>query len=194
MVHSTLICGRTLLNIRQAAPTDHRPAVRWRRWDALLSRSSDQSGGVMVAFPGAAGVDDTGIQWQATNCLYAGWQNLVDGAEDHRGDGSQRLVGALAARWRRRARLPPPGRSSTKTLQRFRLRPIARPTRQSPSRPPVRPISRWAAISPLCRRRGTTRRRWLSTVSFGRRWNRSPTPAAPRSAVRERQALSRRPA
>jgi eukaryotic-like serine/threonine-protein kinase len=79
VISSTLICGRTLMDVRQAAPTDHRPSVRWLGWDSLLSRSSDQPGGVMIAAPGGDGVDDTGIQWQATNCLYAGWQNLLTG-------------------------------------------------------------------------------------------------------------------
>jgi hypothetical protein len=81
VVRSTLICGRTLLKVRQAAPSDHRPAVHWLGWDSLLSRSSDQPGGVMVAAPSGDGVDDTGIQWQATNCLYAGWQNLLIGSK-----------------------------------------------------------------------------------------------------------------
>ena len=81
VVRSTLVCGNTLLNVRQEAPSDHRPALRWRGWDSLLSRSSIQSGGVMVAAPGGDGVDDTGIQWQATNCLYAGWQNLLTGSK-----------------------------------------------------------------------------------------------------------------
>jgi eukaryotic-like serine/threonine-protein kinase len=79
VVGSTLICGRTLLNVRQKAPTDHQPAVRWRSWDSLLTRSSVQPGGVLVAAPGAEGANDTGIHWQATNCLYAGWQNLLTG-------------------------------------------------------------------------------------------------------------------
>jgi hypothetical protein len=81
VVRSTLICGRTLLNVRQEASSDHRPALHWRGWDSLLSRSSVQSGGVMVAAPGGDGVDDAGIQWQATNCLYAGWQNLLTGSK-----------------------------------------------------------------------------------------------------------------
>jgi serine/threonine-protein kinase len=76
---STLICGRTLMDVRQAAPSDHRPAVHWLGWDSLLSRSADQPGGVMMAAPGGDGVNDTGIQWQATNCLYAGWQDLLTG-------------------------------------------------------------------------------------------------------------------
>ncbi len=78
-IRSTLICGGSLLNIRQAAPSDHRPAVQWRGWDTLLSRSAVAPGGVLVAAPAADGVDDAGIRWQATNCLYAGWRNLLTG-------------------------------------------------------------------------------------------------------------------
>ena len=79
VVRSTLVCGRTMLNVRPEAPADHHPAVHWRSWDSLLTRSGVQPGGVLLAAPGGDGVNDAAIHWQATNCLYAGWQHLLTG-------------------------------------------------------------------------------------------------------------------
>ena len=80
-VRSTLVCGRTLLNIRRASDADHKPSVAWMGWDCLLSRSSDQADGDMVRAPSGDGVNTSGIQWRAYNCLYAGWKNLLAGPE-----------------------------------------------------------------------------------------------------------------
>jgi eukaryotic-like serine/threonine-protein kinase len=91
-VRSTLICGRTLLAVRQAANTDRKPAVHWLSWDSLLSRSSDQAGGDMVAAAAGDGVNTTGMKWRAVNCLYAGWRNLLTGPET--------VAGTDTARWR----------------------------------------------------------------------------------------------
>ncbi len=92
MVRSTLVCGRTLLNVQRAAETDRRPALQWLGWDSLLSRSSDQPGGDMVNVAAGDGVNTTGVKWRASNCLYAGWQNLLTGPET--------LAGADTAQWR----------------------------------------------------------------------------------------------
>ncbi len=97
VVRSTLVCGGALLNVRAQAESDHRPAVHWRSWDSLLSRSSVQTGGVMVAAPTDAGVEDSALQWQATNCLYAGWQNLLTGPNTIAGTDRN----AWWAHWRR---------------------------------------------------------------------------------------------
>ena len=91
VVRSTLVCGRTLLNVQRAAESDRRPTLQWLGWDALLSRSSDQPGGDMVSVAAGDGVDATGMKWRATNCLYSGWQNLLIGPE---------TVAADTAKWR----------------------------------------------------------------------------------------------
>jgi hypothetical protein len=78
VVRSTLVCGRTLLIIEPAQPTDRNPAVRWFGWDSLLSRSNTQAGGDLVSLPAGAGPG--GMKWDACNCLYAGWENLLTGA------------------------------------------------------------------------------------------------------------------
>ncbi len=80
-VRSTLVCGRTLLDIRRAADSDRKPLVAWLGWDCLLSRSNDQVGGDMVREPTGEGVEGTGLQWKAYNCLYAGWKNLLTGPD-----------------------------------------------------------------------------------------------------------------
>src|SRR5207302_9134634 len=92
VVHSTLVCGRTLLSIQRAADTDRKPAVVWTGWDSLLSRSSDRAGGDLVQAAAGEGVNTTGMQWRAFNCLYAGWQNLLSGPAT--------IAGADAAGWR----------------------------------------------------------------------------------------------
>src|SRR5205085_8404907 len=75
VVKSTLVCGRNLLELRPAQPGEKHPALRWLGWDALLSRSSPQAGGEMLAVPGGAQADR--VEWRAVNCLYAGWQTLL---------------------------------------------------------------------------------------------------------------------
>jgi serine/threonine-protein kinase len=90
--HSTLICGRTVLTVERAADSDRKPVVSWLGWDSLLSRSSDQPNGDMVAVAAGDGVTTTGMQWRAYNCLYAGWRNLLTGPET--------IAGTDAARWR----------------------------------------------------------------------------------------------
>ena len=81
VVRSTLVCGRTILNVQRAGDADHKPAVAWLGWDCLLSRSSDQVGGDMIRAPTGDGVSADGIQWRAVNCLYAGWKNLLTGPD-----------------------------------------------------------------------------------------------------------------
>ena len=44
-------------------------------WDALLARADAESGGVMLDLPAEA--TPAAVQWQAVNCLYAGWPDLL---------------------------------------------------------------------------------------------------------------------
>ena len=92
VVRSTLVCGRTLLSVQRVAESDRRPALQWLGWDSLLSRSNDQPGGDLVSLAAADGVNTTGVNWRAYNCLYSGWQNLLTGPET--------LAGIDTAKWR----------------------------------------------------------------------------------------------
>jgi serine/threonine-protein kinase len=82
-VRSTLVCGRTLLEL-SATDGTLSPRFRWFGWDALLSRSSRQAGGELLALRGGADADR--VKWSAHNCLYAGWQTLLAGPRPVRGD------------------------------------------------------------------------------------------------------------
>ncbi|HXG11044.1 MAG TPA: hypothetical protein VNK04_14895, partial [Gemmataceae bacterium] len=77
VLRSTLVCDRTLLQIRPVSPADRNPALNWMAWDALLARWGEQVGGAMVAPVGEVGTE--GLRWQAINCLYAGWRTLLAG-------------------------------------------------------------------------------------------------------------------
>jgi hypothetical protein len=77
VARSTLIAAQTLLEVRPATPDDAAPLVRWHSWDAILSRSAEQTGGTLLALEGKA--EPTHISWQAVNCCYAGWRTLLAG-------------------------------------------------------------------------------------------------------------------
>ncbi len=79
MLRSTLVAGQSLLQVRPAAPTDIRPGLHVRTWDALLARGGNQSGGQMVVLTG--GAIPARMKWQATNCLYMGWKTLLASGE-----------------------------------------------------------------------------------------------------------------
>jgi hypothetical protein len=74
---STLVAGQTFLRLDPANPTDSRPALHWVGWDVLISRSGADGSGALLRLPRGAGAG--GVRWQAVNCLYAGWQDLLAG-------------------------------------------------------------------------------------------------------------------
>ncbi len=78
VVRSTLVCGRNLLELT-ASPKGKRPIFRWMGWDAILSRWGVSAGGEMLSVREEA--DMHGITWQAHNCIYAGWQELLTGTK-----------------------------------------------------------------------------------------------------------------
>jgi serine/threonine-protein kinase len=78
-VRTTLVSGKSAVRLRAGTGDSKTPWVNWFGWDSLIGRAAAQPGGVMVSLP--AGSDDEGIRWFAANCLYSGWETLMDGAE-----------------------------------------------------------------------------------------------------------------
>jgi serine/threonine-protein kinase len=76
LAQSTLVTGQTLLRIGSAGANDLRPRpnVQVHAWDCFLSHAVQGDGELLSL---ADNVDSTSLQWQATNCLYAGWKNLL---------------------------------------------------------------------------------------------------------------------
>jgi serine/threonine protein kinase len=95
VLRSTFVGGQTALRIRPASSSDTQPQVHWSGWDALLARAHTEAGGEMVSLVEGAG--SQGLQWRATNCLYAGWRTLL-GGRDPIGAES---IAAWHARWGR---------------------------------------------------------------------------------------------
>jgi serine/threonine-protein kinase len=76
-IRSTLVSGETLLRVRGAAADPAAPALHWMGWDSLLARAGSDEGGTLLDLPPAA--TSEAVQWQAVNCLYAGWKTLLAG-------------------------------------------------------------------------------------------------------------------
>jgi tRNA A-37 threonylcarbamoyl transferase component Bud32 len=72
---STLVAGRSLLSLEPSTSTSMGPALRFLGWDALLARSGSQTEEALVVVRDR--VNPHEIQWQAINCLYAGWRTLL---------------------------------------------------------------------------------------------------------------------
>jgi serine/threonine-protein kinase len=72
---STLVAGQALFRLGPSTPTGRGPALRFLGWDALLARSGNQPEEALLVLQERA--DPNEIQWQATNCLYAGWKTLL---------------------------------------------------------------------------------------------------------------------
>jgi serine/threonine protein kinase len=78
VVRSTMICGKNLLELRPAKPTDHDPAFDWLSWDVLLSHKKSEAGGELLRL--SDDISSRYMSWRAINCLYAGWSNLLGGS------------------------------------------------------------------------------------------------------------------
>ncbi len=84
-VRSTMISGKELLELRPAKDavnslggTGVWPTVfDWLGWDVLLSRKDPEFGGALLRLNG--NLRPQQLHWQAVNCLYAGWGNLLAG-------------------------------------------------------------------------------------------------------------------
>jgi serine/threonine-protein kinase len=77
VLRSTLVAGRTILQVRPASSSSTAPALRWLGWDSLLAHARVAGEGTMVVLEERTNPKE--IQWQATNCLYAGWKRLLTG-------------------------------------------------------------------------------------------------------------------
>jgi serine/threonine-protein kinase len=84
VVRSTLLARETVLEVRPDPAAPSSPALSWMGWDALLARSAEGSGGVMVSLPAEAAPG--AVRWRAVNSLYAGWKTLLGGKEPVPGD------------------------------------------------------------------------------------------------------------
>jgi serine/threonine-protein kinase len=84
VVRSTLVCGRTVLELKPAGPVDRSPALSWLGWDSLLSHNGAGEGGEL--FKILDGADPDGVEWRSVNCLYAGWKTLLAGGKAVAGD------------------------------------------------------------------------------------------------------------
>jgi hypothetical protein len=79
VVRSTLVGKDVLFKVTGTGDHKEAPILRWKGWDALLVHQGKEVGGTMVELP--AGAKDTQLRWRAANCLYAGWETLVSGAQ-----------------------------------------------------------------------------------------------------------------
>jgi serine/threonine-protein kinase len=72
VVRSTFVSRQGMVLVQAA--DESLPQLRWSGWDVLLARGGGSSGGEMVT---VAGGRSSQIEWQAVNCLYAGWKTLL---------------------------------------------------------------------------------------------------------------------
>ena len=78
VVRSTLVTGQGMMVV-QPAENQTQPGLRWHGWDVLLACGGGQPGGALLAVAG--GARTTHMEWQAVNCLYAGWKTLLRAAD-----------------------------------------------------------------------------------------------------------------
>ncbi len=78
-VRSTAVAGPCFVSVRPArAVVDRTPTLRFVGWDLLVSHASSAGNSDLLRLEGNADPDH--IFWQATNCIYAGWDNLLGGS------------------------------------------------------------------------------------------------------------------
>ncbi len=80
VTRSTLIGRHAGVLVRGATPAVASPAVRWVGWDVILAHGGISAGGEMVEVGEGAGTAH--LEWQAVNCLYAGWRTLLGGRDE----------------------------------------------------------------------------------------------------------------
>jgi serine/threonine protein kinase len=76
---STLVAGQALIRLQPDAPAGRGPGLRFLGWDTLLARSGAQTEEAMLVV--RERTDPSSVQWQAINCLYAGWRTLLKAPE-----------------------------------------------------------------------------------------------------------------
>ncbi len=75
---STMICGKTFLELHPVDMLDRTPALDWLGWDLLLTRKNPEVGGELVRL--SDGIETSRMTWRAVNCLYGGWSYLLAGS------------------------------------------------------------------------------------------------------------------
>jgi serine/threonine-protein kinase len=76
---STFVASRVFLEVKPDSREITSPGVHWTGWNVVISRSAEQSGGSLVELARDANAD--GLKWEAFNCCYAGWKQLLSGRE-----------------------------------------------------------------------------------------------------------------
>jgi serine/threonine-protein kinase len=79
VVRSTFVVGGPFARVRPTPSGGDSPAFTFLGWDALLSRAGGREGGPLLEVTDRAGT--LKMSWRAYNCLYAGWPDLLAGAE-----------------------------------------------------------------------------------------------------------------
>ncbi len=77
---STMICGKSLLELHPMDVLDRTPAFDWLGWDLLLTRKNAEVGGELTRL--SDGIEPSRMTWRAVNCLYAGWSYLLAGSSN----------------------------------------------------------------------------------------------------------------
>ncbi len=75
LVRSTFLAGKTVV-LAQPAPVRTARVACWT-WDTLLARHDTRSDGALIKLANGISLDQ--FKWQAVNCVYAGWNNLLAG-------------------------------------------------------------------------------------------------------------------
>jgi hypothetical protein len=75
MSHCTLVGGQTLCQFDAMAEREFDSPTQLIFWDCLLARSGQVEGGDLLKL--GQNVPLKNVHWRAVNCLYAGWQTLL---------------------------------------------------------------------------------------------------------------------
>lgn len=79
VVRSTLVAGRCLVEVSPRRGDEGGSMVHWVGWDSVLSRSGKSAEGDLLRLD--QGADTRTMKWDAYNCLYAGWPQLLNSDE-----------------------------------------------------------------------------------------------------------------
>jgi eukaryotic-like serine/threonine-protein kinase len=75
IAHSTLVNGQVLCQIDAASVREADAPIHFVLWDSFLARSGSMESEPMLRLGASAAVSS--LHWRAVNCLYAGWQSLL---------------------------------------------------------------------------------------------------------------------
>ena len=77
LLRSTL-CGQACLRLRAGPKGLPRESLEWHAWDVVLAHAGGSIAGLLVELPDKAKPES--LRWQAVNCVYTGWKDLLRGA------------------------------------------------------------------------------------------------------------------